>query len=61
MYAAAEGSSCPSTAMVRLVVTAATTALQEEVPSIRIRVLRLLAAAVSDAGTASMMSSGSAE
>ena len=61
MYAAADGIVRPSTTTTRPVATAAATALHEDVPSIRISVLRLLAAAVSVGGTASMISSGSAE
>jgi hypothetical protein len=55
------GSSWPSTSITRPVATAANTALHELVPSIRIRVFRLFAAAVSDAGTAFMMIKGMAE
>src|SRR3954449_11388200 len=61
VYAAAAGNEWPSTCMIIPEAMAAVNALQDEVPSMRIRELRLLAAAVSVDGTASMIRIGIAE
>ena len=59
--AAPAGTTWPSTSITSPLATAAKTALHELVPSIRISVFRLFAAAVSVRGTASMMINGMAE